>query len=272
MRHLLLPAVATLVLTASASPARSELLYDNGPPDQKNGSEMTEYVEADDFELTEPTRLDRVAFWNFERDNTFSGSFSWEIYRNSDSNSPGTPVVSGTSTNLSHAPTGFAIFGGMKEYLNTFDVGPVILPPGIYWLALHNGPFTNVLPPRSVYWEATSNVGERPSHGAVVLPIGRQWFSNSFPTLPSELAFYVNGVALPRITALAVNNGTARISFTTVTGESYSVQYANSPAGAAWATLPGAESVPGTGGVVEVADPQPNVRSLPRRFYRVLLL
>ncbi len=54
----------------------------------------------------------------------------------------GPAVFTGTSTNLTHVATGF-IFFGYLEYITTFDITPVSLPAGAYWLALHNGPLTN---------------------------------------------------------------------------------------------------------------------------------
>ena len=67
-------------------------------------------------------------------------------------------------------------------------------------------------------------------------------------------------------------SGTVRINFTSVAGEQYRVEYKNVLNAGSWTTLPGAETVFGTGGVMQITDPDPNVRSLPRRFYRVVLL
>jgi hypothetical protein len=136
---------------------------------------------------------------------------------------------------------------------------------------VHNGPLTNFTPALSAFWEATSSVGERSSHGAVS-PFYQPWFSNQYPGFPSDLAFFVDGVVLPRITDVNFSGGTARISFTTTAGEQYRIEYTNSLSAPAWAALPGAETLPGTGGIVQINDPQPNVRNLPARFYRVVLL
>ena len=272
MRQLLFPQLtAFLLLLPFGAPARAEVIYNNGGPDRAHGSEMTQFIEADDFELTHATRLDQVTFWSAERANSFAGSFTWEIFANSDDDSPGRLILSGTSANLSRGATGAAASGGYPEYVNTFDLGSVALPAGTYWVALHNGPLTNSTPALSVFWETTSNIGERASHGAIS-PLYQSWFSNEWPTLPSELAFFTNGVPLPRITSLDFSSGIARISFTSTAGEHYRVEYTNSLTAPSWATLPGADTLPGTGGIVQFNDPQANVRSLARRFYRVVLL
>ena len=229
---------------------------------------MTEWMEADDFTLTNAARLDAVKFWDLELPMYFAGSFVWRIYSNSPNNTPGTLLASGTSDKLSHIPTGHAS-GPYQEYVNTFDFNSVVLPAGTYWLGLHNGPLNN-FGAGNVYWETTSNTGPRASHAARG-PLYQAWLTNASPEVTSEFAFNLDGVPLPRITDLNLNGGTARISFTTTAGEQYRVEYKNVLNGGSWTTLPGADAVIGTGGVMQISDPDPNVRTLPRRFYRVVL-
>ena len=93
-----------------------------------------------------------MKFWNFEGSGSFEGSIVWQIYSNAGNNRPGTLLFNGTSTNLTHVATGF-IFFGYPEYITTFDIAPVSLPAGTYWLALHNGPLTNDTNLGRVYWE-----------------------------------------------------------------------------------------------------------------------
>jgi len=255
-------------------------LYDNGPPDRTNGFEMTHWIEADDFTLDAPARLENVKFWNFESSGSFEGSIVWQIYSNAEvppnsaccpADIPGTLLFSGTSTNLTHVATGF-IFFGYAEFITTFDITPVSLPAGTYWLALHNGPLTNDTSLGRVFWETTSNVGARESLSRVSPFLG-PWFSNSVPPgSPSDLAFQLNGVVGPSITAFAFNEDVPKIRFTTTADQNYRVDYKNSLADASWTTVSGAEMVFGTGGVVEVGDPDLKVATLPQRFYRVELL
>ena len=76
----------------------------------------------------------------------------------------------------------------------------------------------------------------------------------------------------PMITALMFVNDVARISFTTVAGKTYRVERKDSLLDAEWVALSNAANITGTGGIIQVSDPQPGVRNLARRFYRVVLL
>ena len=79
-------------------------------------------------------------------------------------------------------------------------------------------------------------------------------------------------VAPPSITEFAFVADTPRVSFTTVAGKTYRVERKDSLLDANWVPLSNATNVSGTGSVVQVSDPQPGVRSLAKRFYRVVLL
>ena len=270
-RFLLSALIACALINGAANANAAELVYDNGAPDQQNGWEITQYIAADDFTCTHPTRLDRVKFWDYESQAGFSGTVAWQIHANGDDDGPGRLLASGTVNNIPHRYTGFSALGGYKEYENDVAFGPVVLPAGIYWLALHDGELNSVST-KSVYWATTAKSGPRPSHGAAP-PFYRPWWNNVFPGINPDVAFALEGAVLPRITELSLQGGNARINFTTVIGEQYRVEVSNGiGASASWATLAGADTVPGTGGIVQVTDPQPDVRSLPRRFYRVVML
>jgi hypothetical protein len=169
----------------------AQLLYDNGTPEHENGQEMTHWIETDDFTLTEASCVNNIRFWDIEIPDSFAGTILWEIYANTESNSPGTLLASGDSINLSHIFTGVTVFGPFKEFVNDFDIAPVCLPAGTYWLALHNGPRSNSFG-RDVFWASTANGAGRPSH-RLAAPFVGPWVSNAFPGFPSDLAFQVGG-------------------------------------------------------------------------------
>jgi hypothetical protein len=50
------------------------------------------------------------------------------------------------------------------------------------------------------------------------------------------------------------------------------VEYKNSLTDVSWTPLANAQNVSGTGGVVQISDPDPNIGNVPHRFYRVVLL
>ena len=114
--------------------------------------------------------MENVKFWDFEGIGSFVGSIVWQIYSNAENNRPGALLFNGTSTNLTHVATGFIVFG-YAEYITTFDIAPVSLPAGTYWLALHNGPLTNDTNLGRVYWE---NNGQRRCEAEVTLGRGHK--------------------------------------------------------------------------------------------------
>ena len=187
--------------------ARAELLYENGPPDQQDGFEMTRWLHADDFTLGTAARLEHVKFWDAEGPGSFEGTITWQIYSNAQGNTVGTLLASGTSTNLTHIATGLDL-SGYPEFITTFDITPVFLPAGVYWLALHNGPLTNTPVDSRFYWETTANVPIRPSRFHA-LPFAGPWFTTDFPPgRHSDCAFEINGTISPAALAVAVSRKT----------------------------------------------------------------
>ena len=118
--------LVSVVSLLGALPMRAEPLYDNGPPDQTNGFEMTHWIEADDFTLGTDARLENVKFWNAEGSGSFEGSIVWQIYSNGPGDTVGTLLTTGTSTNLTHVATGLDLFG-YPEFITTFDITPVFV-------------------------------------------------------------------------------------------------------------------------------------------------
>lgn len=264
-RFSLLAFLIAVVFSAGAAP-----LYDNGPPNLTGGSEMTHWRDANKFTLAADGILEGIRFWELEASAAFYHSVVWEIRALNSSNSPGAVLFSGTSANLTHLSTGRAAYGVYPEFADTFDIPPAELPAGTYWLVLHNGPLSyNVS--RDIFWESAITTNTEPSLSDEA-PFSNWWGSNG---LASQLAFQIHGVAAtarPRITSSGFNGRSFRVAFTTASGQDYRVEYKNLLTDPSWVTLSGAESVPGNGGVVQVADPDSNIRNLTRRFYRVVLL
>jgi hypothetical protein len=252
-------------LTASVALAQNTIIYDNGAPDLRTGFEITHWIEADTFTLINGGVVKNIKFWDLEFSGNFQNSVTWEIHSQSGSGIPGNLVASGSSMNLTHAATGRLDDFNLPEFVSTFDITPLGLPAGVYWLVLHNGPLSHSDPP-NVYWETASNSSTVPSRTNIA-PFTGSWQSNGSL---SKLAFQVIGIPGPRVVGLKVKNGTAQISFTTVSGQNYRVEYRNSLLSGGWATLPGAAMVPGTGSTVPINDS--SIGNLTRRFYRVTLI
>ena len=194
--HSILVAVALQFSTASYA---ADLIFDNGASNHDDGWEMTVWFEADDFVLTQPTQISGIKFWNYARTGYFTGVVTWEIYQNSASNGPGRLVTSGASLNLTHVATGFDLFDFLFEAVTTFEISPVTLAPGTYWLALHNGPRTHVT--RGMFWAPTgkNNSTGTPSQSREAVSSGA-WYTNDYPGMSSDLAFQVFGTVVPPFT------------------------------------------------------------------------
>ncbi len=243
---------------------------------------MTGWMVADDFTLFTAARIEGIQFSELENNGVFQGTILWRIYANSATDEPGLLLYSGTAASVNHAATGF-VDPPSEEFTDTFAIDPVSLPPGIYWLALHNGPLSNGSNQR-VYWERTSTSGFRGSEsdigcgfaGPLACPspaFANDWGSNNAPDAPnSELVFQLSGVFGPSITGIARSSGIPQISFTTTAGQSYRVEYKNNLTDASWTTLPGSEMISGTGNIVQVIDSDPNIATVRHRFYRAVLL
>lgn len=79
-------------------------------------------------------------------------------------------------------------------------------------------------------------------------------------------------VAPLQITSFAITSGVPRVSFTTAPGQTYRVERKNAFTDISWVAVTNADNITGTGGVIQVSDPDPGLASLPRRFYRVVQL
>ncbi len=75
----------------------------------------------------------------------------------------------------------------------------------------------------------------------------------------------------PRDTSFAFGQGVPEFRFSTLTGHLYRAEYKRRLSDPQWTTVPGAESVRGTGGVVEVIDNDPNAQSAKSSYYRAVL-
>ncbi|MGI9088027.1 MAG: hypothetical protein ACR2HH_09865 [Chthoniobacterales bacterium] len=244
-------------------------LYDNGPPNQRNGFEMTHWQQADDFKLNAAARIESVKIWTFEGAGSFQGSILWQLYANAPNDTPGALLASGFSSNLTRTLTG-ASLAGYLEYVMTFQITPVTLPAGMYWLSLHNGPLSNNSESGRVYWETTENLGATPSRG-LVAPFDGTWFSHAIPVgSNAEIAFQLNGVTAPSLPALVMNATGPSVSFTTLAGQTYRLDYKDRLTDATWGSVIGAAEIPGNGNAVTINDTDP-ITHEGHRFYRARL-
>ena len=192
--------VVACVLAVFASPdARAQIIYNNGPPNQQNGNEMTQWIQAEDFTLTAATNLTSVHFWDIEAPGgaAYQGEVHWGLYTNA-GGSPGTLFASGdaiggavTRTFIQHNVLGF-----YDEYSDSFNIAPVALAAGTtYWIGLHNGPLA-FQTRTEFYWE-TANANSSLTGHELIAPFTDGWADNG-----QQHAFYLDTVPEPSTLAL----------------------------------------------------------------------
>jgi hypothetical protein len=178
--------------------AHGQIIYDNGPPNQQNGNEMTQWIQAEDFSVGTAMTLGSVHFWDIEVPNTaYQGEIDWGIYSDA-GGSPGALLTSGAA--IGAANTRMFIQGGVlgqfDEYSNTFSITPFALAAGTtYWLGLHNGPLT-FQTRTNFYWETTNANASFTGH-ELIAPFTGGWADNG-----QQHAFQLLAVPEPSTWAL----------------------------------------------------------------------
>jgi hypothetical protein len=174
-----------------ASSAGAGIVVNNGLPNQSGGSDMNEFLEADDFTLgAASTSLNLVRFWSLQSAaSDYAGSIEWSI-RQDAAGTPGAVSDAGSAT-----PTGVATGNtafGFNEFRYEFAI-PSILAAGTYWLVLHNGPSSSQLG-TDFYWEWSN--GDAGNSQSFDLPTNPpQGWTGNF----AELAFQLEGPGGQRV-------------------------------------------------------------------------
>jgi hypothetical protein len=149
--RLILPALA---LSLAARASAQTVVYDNGPPNGANGSEMSHWLQADDFSFNSTTSFDQIRFWDFEETSFapgYSGNgFQWWIFATNGAQ-PSAILYNGTTT-PTRTPTGSTVFG--PEFQNDLFITSLTLGPGTYWLGLHDN--TGYGSRNEIYWESSN--------------------------------------------------------------------------------------------------------------------
>ena len=125
MKHLLIAALSFAALTV-AETSQAVVVY-SAPPNQSGGSDLNEYVEADDFNVATTEQITQIMFWSFQSTpSDYAGSIEWSINANN-AGIPGANFASGSAVPIG-VSTGNSAFG-FNEFSYTFPVN-VVLAPG----------------------------------------------------------------------------------------------------------------------------------------------
>jgi hypothetical protein len=191
--------------------ARATVVYNNGAPDQSDGSNITGFVAADDFMLGTGVTLTGGTFWssaNFDPfGDSFSGTIGWAILADN-SSSPGAILFSGADSSPVVTDTGVQIFG-TEEWEIDFSLGSVALTSGTYWLALHEGALGTPDDGTTIYWDTTGNQTGSLSQITADVTAASGWSSNTALVNGngSDLAFLLNsdtGTSTPEPSAVGL--------------------------------------------------------------------
>lgn len=162
------------------------ILYDNGSPDQSNGSGVYgEIISADDLLFANDTTVRRMGFYTLESASAsvWDGTLLYLVMPDDggmpDGNFANVLLPFTVAQNVSKVATGVSAFGGaFIEYLYTFDfMTPYTFTGGnTEWLGLYLGSGSDL-----IFWENTNQ-----RHGNM------SYFSNTggFEANSSDLAFF----------------------------------------------------------------------------------
>ena len=156
----LLPLVPLCLAGMLGPTAQADVIvYDNGGPNQHGGSDMTDFLQSEDFTLTQKTTITDVHFWNLQlQASDYKGSLYWAIQADA-AGAPGAILASATTSAVTRAATGLKDISGIySEFADSFDITATTLNAGTYWLTLHDGAITDSNF-ADFYWEWTADNG-----------------------------------------------------------------------------------------------------------------
>lgn len=145
-------ALALLLLMGTFALADT-VIYDNGGPNQQNGNEMTQWVQTEDFTLTSTQTVTDIHFWDVDQ-GTYAGTISWWIVGDAAGDPDWGNMLGAGQLDVGRAATGICLSFGC-EFENSWNIDPLVLGPGTYHLALHNGELANNQR-AEFYWETTN--------------------------------------------------------------------------------------------------------------------
>jgi hypothetical protein len=184
-----------LVLLTAPHFMRAAILWDNGGPAilRQGGSAMTDFTQAEDFQVLALSDITGVRFWSLEgAPSDYFGSITWEI-RNDAGGAPGNTVIGAGSVTPTSLAAGSVL--GFNQFEMDFSLLVNSVIPGVYWLTLHNGPISNITF-TDFYWSwadlnATNTATSRGEERSLDPPVP------TFSTNDAEHAFLISGEEVP---------------------------------------------------------------------------
>ena len=157
-RVLVRTGMAALALSA-AQLSFAAPVYNNGLPDQISGTQMSEFVVAEDFSLTASATISSIRFWSIQdAPADYLGSVYWAVYSNV-GGAPGAVLFGDTAVTTTASLTGNSTGFGYAEYVFDVDVADFAIGAGTYWLGLHNGPLASTVASEMLWSTTASTIG-----------------------------------------------------------------------------------------------------------------
>jgi hypothetical protein len=127
-------------LLMSAAPLAAQTSYSNGAPNGQAGFDIfNDFRAADDFTFTGLLSFDLIRFWGLlPGASTYTPTIFWQILQDAGGVPGTTSVASGLTAAIGTLRTAVGETG-FDSWQFDLMIGPQLLGPGIYWLALHDG-------------------------------------------------------------------------------------------------------------------------------------
>ncbi|MBF2066811.1 MAG: PEP-CTERM sorting domain-containing protein [Calothrix sp. C42_A2020_038] len=146
---------ATQTIFGNNPIAPSTVFFDNGAPSLTAGREMTAWIQAEDFVVSQDTLLSSVQFWTVEEpDAVWDETINYFLFQDIDGKPDTQPFVSGLGVKVQKQATNRSLYNFYNEFKYLFDLEkPIpIAANTTYWLGLH---LSKNFDRDGIYWEVT---------------------------------------------------------------------------------------------------------------------
>ena len=193
-------------LLMSAAPVAAQTGYSNGAPNGQAGFDIfNDYRAADDFTFTGALSFDLIRFWGLlPGASTYTPTIFWQILHDA-GGTPGTTAVASGSTAAVRTLRSAVGTTGFDSWQFDLMIGPQMLGPGIYWLALHDGALGSITD-STLLWEQTGTA----TGSEFAIEFGNEWAGNMGGNLAFELQ---NTTVTPEpVTIILLGSGLAGLA------------------------------------------------------------